>query len=297
MPAPCCSTASRSRRACCRPAPRRGGRGDDRGAARDGADSRRRSSRRMRCSAASALPGQIVSATALLARHPRADREEIRAALAGNICRCGAYPKIERAILRASGQELAMRPSFVRTQREMEGRFEDVWALVDEDDDVETWPESAELQVVGQPATRQDGPLADERCRALHRRRRRSRGCSRRGSSARRSPAAASRASTSRPPAPSRRPCGAGAGGPVHHGRRSSPHGRAALGRRPVAAVAADTRDALAEGVAALALESRSSPRSPRRRSRRAAVHGGAARDRPRRSRRRRSRVRRCSSS
>ena len=31
-----------------------------------------------------------------------------------------------------------MTPRFVKTQREMEGRFEDVWVLVDEDDDVET---------------------------------------------------------------------------------------------------------------------------------------------------------------
>jgi aerobic-type carbon monoxide dehydrogenase small subunit (CoxS/CutS family) len=49
-------------------------------------------------------PGQIVSATALLASTPQPSREEIRTAMAGNLCRCGAYPKIERAILRASGQ-------------------------------------------------------------------------------------------------------------------------------------------------------------------------------------------------
>ena len=49
-------------------------------------------------------PGQIVSASSLLAAVDRPDREEIRTAMAGNICRCGAYPKIERAILRASGQ-------------------------------------------------------------------------------------------------------------------------------------------------------------------------------------------------
>lgn len=49
-------------------------------------------------------PGQIVSASALLAAVDRPDREEIRTAMAGNICRCGAYPKIERAISRASGQ-------------------------------------------------------------------------------------------------------------------------------------------------------------------------------------------------
>lgn len=52
-------------------------------------------------------PGQIVSASALLAGTPQPTREEIRAAMAGNLCRCGAYPKIERAILRASGQEVA----------------------------------------------------------------------------------------------------------------------------------------------------------------------------------------------
>ena len=49
-------------------------------------------------------PGQIVSATALLAATPTPSHEEIRAAMAGNLCRCGAYPKIGRAILRASGQ-------------------------------------------------------------------------------------------------------------------------------------------------------------------------------------------------
>jgi CO/xanthine dehydrogenase Mo-binding subunit len=48
---------------------------------------------------------------------------------------------------------------FVRTQREMEGRFEDVWALVDEDDALETWPEESELDIVGKPATRQDGVI------------------------------------------------------------------------------------------------------------------------------------------
>lgn len=52
-------------------------------------------------------PGQMVSASALLAATPTPTREEIRAALAGNLCRCGAYPKIERAVLRASGQDVA----------------------------------------------------------------------------------------------------------------------------------------------------------------------------------------------
>jgi aerobic-type carbon monoxide dehydrogenase small subunit (CoxS/CutS family) len=48
-------------------------------------------------------PGQIVSATALLGRSPQPSSEQIRVAMAGNVCRCGAYPKIERAVLRAAG--------------------------------------------------------------------------------------------------------------------------------------------------------------------------------------------------
>ncbi len=48
-------------------------------------------------------PGQIVSATALLARIPRPTTEQVREAMTGNLCRCGAYPKIERAIQRAAG--------------------------------------------------------------------------------------------------------------------------------------------------------------------------------------------------
>ena len=43
-------------------------------------------------------PGQIVSAVALVERTPDPSREEIRHRMAGNICRCGTYPKIEEAI-------------------------------------------------------------------------------------------------------------------------------------------------------------------------------------------------------
>ena len=48
-------------------------------------------------------PGQIVSASALVEANPHPSREEIRHAMAGNICRCGAYPKIEEAVLTWQG--------------------------------------------------------------------------------------------------------------------------------------------------------------------------------------------------
>jgi aerobic-type carbon monoxide dehydrogenase small subunit (CoxS/CutS family) len=43
-------------------------------------------------------PGQIVSAVALVDANPSPSSDEIRHAMAGNLCRCGAYPKIEEAI-------------------------------------------------------------------------------------------------------------------------------------------------------------------------------------------------------
>ena len=43
-------------------------------------------------------PGQIVSASALLEANPTPSTDEIRHAMAGNLCRCGTYPRIEEAI-------------------------------------------------------------------------------------------------------------------------------------------------------------------------------------------------------
>ena len=43
-------------------------------------------------------PGQVVSAAALVAANPSPSRDEIRHAMAGNLCRCGAYRNIEVAI-------------------------------------------------------------------------------------------------------------------------------------------------------------------------------------------------------
>jgi len=48
--------------------------------------------------------GQIMQAAALLTRNPRPSDQEIRDALSGNLCRCGTYDRIKRAIRRASGQ-------------------------------------------------------------------------------------------------------------------------------------------------------------------------------------------------
>jgi len=46
--------------------------------------------------------GQIMSAAALLAAHPKPTDEDIDRAMSGNICRCGTYNRIRSAIHRAS---------------------------------------------------------------------------------------------------------------------------------------------------------------------------------------------------
>ena len=47
-------------------------------------------------------PGQIMSVKALLDFNPHPTPEEARHAVAGNLCRCGAYPKILKAAQRAA---------------------------------------------------------------------------------------------------------------------------------------------------------------------------------------------------
>ena len=43
--------------------------------------------------------GQIMSAASLLQENPNPSEAEVEAAMAGNICRCGCYPRIKKAIL------------------------------------------------------------------------------------------------------------------------------------------------------------------------------------------------------
>ena len=46
--------------------------------------------------------GQIMQASSLLAHNPHPSHDEIREAMAGNICRCGCYQRIETAVRLAS---------------------------------------------------------------------------------------------------------------------------------------------------------------------------------------------------
>jgi isoquinoline 1-oxidoreductase alpha subunit len=50
-------------------------------------------------------PGQIMTASALLAENPHPSDQDIDDAMRGNICRCGTYPRIREAIHRAAGEQ------------------------------------------------------------------------------------------------------------------------------------------------------------------------------------------------
>ncbi len=63
---------------------------------------KRRSSSTTRCSAASARPDRSSPAIALLAENPNPTEDDVRRGMSGNLCRCGTYPKILRAVLAAA---------------------------------------------------------------------------------------------------------------------------------------------------------------------------------------------------
>lgn len=51
------------------------------------------------------IPGQLVSARAMLATNPHPTRAEVEDGLAGNLCRCAGYEQIIEAVLAAAGNE------------------------------------------------------------------------------------------------------------------------------------------------------------------------------------------------
>ena len=49
------------------------------------------------------IPGMTVSAAALLSKSANPSREQVKEALAGNLCRCGTHQRIVNAVLAATG--------------------------------------------------------------------------------------------------------------------------------------------------------------------------------------------------
>jgi len=58
-------------------------------------------------------PGFVVSVTALLNKTPHPTAEQVKHACSGNLCRCGTYPRIMRAALKASGVSVSSKTEMI----------------------------------------------------------------------------------------------------------------------------------------------------------------------------------------
>jgi xanthine dehydrogenase YagT iron-sulfur-binding subunit len=59
-------------------------------------------------------PGFVLVATALLVENPQPAEADIKRACSGNLCRCGTYPNIIKAVLKASGQSVTETTTVVK---------------------------------------------------------------------------------------------------------------------------------------------------------------------------------------
>ena len=59
-------------------------------------------------------PGFVMSVTALLKTNAKPSEEDVRKACAGNLCRCGTYPRVFAAALQAAGVKTASRSEVIR---------------------------------------------------------------------------------------------------------------------------------------------------------------------------------------
>jgi aerobic-type carbon monoxide dehydrogenase small subunit (CoxS/CutS family) len=58
-------------------------------------------------------PGFVMSVTALLKEKPHPTEKEVRHACSGNLCRCGTYPRVMQAALKAAGVSTASRTEVI----------------------------------------------------------------------------------------------------------------------------------------------------------------------------------------
>jgi aerobic-type carbon monoxide dehydrogenase small subunit (CoxS/CutS family) len=58
-------------------------------------------------------PGFIMSVSALLKKNPQPSAEDVRHACSGNLCRCGTYPRIVQAALKAAGAKVSSKTEVI----------------------------------------------------------------------------------------------------------------------------------------------------------------------------------------
>ena len=58
-------------------------------------------------------PGFVMSVTGLLKYNPKPTAEQVKQACSGNLCRCGTYPRVLQAALRAAGVSTASKTEVI----------------------------------------------------------------------------------------------------------------------------------------------------------------------------------------
>jgi xanthine dehydrogenase YagT iron-sulfur-binding subunit len=58
-------------------------------------------------------PGFVMSVTALLRKNPKPTAEQVKHACAGNLCRCGTYPRVMQAVFKAAGLPVASKTEVI----------------------------------------------------------------------------------------------------------------------------------------------------------------------------------------
>jgi xanthine dehydrogenase YagT iron-sulfur-binding subunit len=62
-------------------------------------------------------PGFVMSVTGLLKKNPHPTAEQVKQACSGNLCRCGTYPRIMQAALKAAGVNLTSKTEVISYAR------------------------------------------------------------------------------------------------------------------------------------------------------------------------------------
>ncbi|HWE26796.1 MAG TPA: molybdopterin-dependent oxidoreductase [Polyangia bacterium] len=104
-------------------------------------------------------PGMVMSCAALLARNHHPTLDDVKAAVSGNLCRCGTYPKVFAAALAASGQKPPPGTQVVARAAVLHDEAKPTNEAAHPGDEPPLWPTSDKLKTVGKPQPRLDGTL------------------------------------------------------------------------------------------------------------------------------------------
>ncbi|MBK7860965.1 MAG: molybdopterin-dependent oxidoreductase [Archangiaceae bacterium] len=110
-------------------------------------------------------PGMVMSCAGLLTKNKKPTEADARDAIAGNLCRCGTYPKVVAAVLQASGQKPPPTLELASTALAPDGQGRLLGVVgtslsrgeAPPAGEPQAWGTNAQLRLVGKPTPRIDG--------------------------------------------------------------------------------------------------------------------------------------------